>query len=62
MADRFPEQTPETIGQFQVVPKASLTETTATPPRTGVLRFRDNRVELEVSPSFNPMVEWRESW
>ncbi len=21
MADRFPEQTPETIGQFQVVPK-----------------------------------------
>ena len=57
MADRFPEQTAETIGQFQVVPKAA-TETAATPPRTGVLRFRDNRVELEVSPSFNQMVEW----
>ncbi|MDZ4232573.1 MAG: hypothetical protein U1C73_02160 [Dietzia sp.] len=58
MADRFPEQTPETIGQFQVAPKASAAKTTATPPRTGVLRFRDNRVELEVSPSFNPIVEW----
>ncbi|SIG32066.1 HEPN domain-containing protein [Mycobacteroides abscessus] len=58
MAERFPEQTAETIGQFQVVSKASAAETTATPPRTGVLRFRDNRVELEVSPSFNPIVEW----
>ncbi|MGV0838072.1 HEPN domain-containing protein [Mycolicibacterium thermoresistibile] len=58
MTDRFPEQTPETIGQFQVVFKAAAAETTATPPRTGVLRFRDSRVELEVSPSFNPIVEW----
>ncbi|MDO2981397.1 MULTISPECIES: HEPN domain-containing protein [Mycobacteriaceae] len=58
MADRFPDQTAETIGQFQVVSKASDAETTQTPLRTGVLRFRDNRIELEVSPSFNPMVEW----
>lgn len=58
MADPFPEQTPETIGQFQVVSKAEAAAASAPPRRTGVLRFRDNRVELEVSPSFNPIVEW----
>ncbi|WP_133147316.1 HEPN domain-containing protein [Mycolicibacterium novocastrense] len=61
MADRFPDQVAETIGQFQVVsrpPADGTTEQVDVPQRTGVLRFRDNAVELEVSPGFNPVVSW----
>jgi len=55
MADRFPNQTPETIGQFGVVssPRGDVAQ-----QRTGVLRFRDNVVELEVSPGFSSVVSW----
>jgi hypothetical protein len=59
MADRFPDQVAETIGQFQVVsrsPTDGRTEQVDVPRRTGVLRFQDNAVELEVSPGFNPVV------
>jgi hypothetical protein len=61
MADRFPDQTAETIGQFQVVSNslaASGAEEADLLRRTGVLRFQDNAVELEVSPAFNPVVSW----
>jgi len=61
MADRFPDQVAETIGQFQVVsrsPTDGRTEQVDMPRRTGVLRFHDNSVELEVSPGFNPVVSW----
>lgn len=61
MGDRFPDQVAETIGQFQVVsrpPADGTTEQVDVPQRTGVLRFRDNAVELEVSPGFNPVVSW----
>jgi hypothetical protein len=61
MADRFPDQVAETIGQFQVVsrsPTEGGTRQVDLPRRTGVLRFQDNAVELEVSPAFNPVVSW----
>ncbi|KXO99404.1 Uncharacterised protein (plasmid) [Tsukamurella tyrosinosolvens] len=63
MADQFPTTDSESIGQFVVVPKLP----DGTDPdksqvvRTGVLRYRPGRVELEVSPSFNPMTKWTES-
>jgi hypothetical protein len=61
MADRFPEQIAETIGQFELVRRSSSdggAEHADVPRRTGVLRLKDNRVQLEVSPGFNPMVFW----
>jgi hypothetical protein len=61
MPDRFPDQIAETIGQFEVVPRPSPdgeAEHADAPRRTGVLRLNDNRVQLEVSPGFNPMVSW----
>lgn len=61
MANRFPDQIAETIGQFQLVAGSSndgRAEQADLPRRTGVLRFQDNSVELEVSPGFNPVVPW----
>ncbi|MGD1239271.1 HEPN domain-containing protein [Mycobacterium seoulense] len=61
MADRFPDEVAETIGQFQVVSRTPIdsgTEQVDVPRRTGVLRLKDNAVELEVSPGFNPVVSW----
>lgn len=58
MANRFPVNSRETIGQFQVVSPSTDAAAAESPPRTGVLRLRDNRVELEVSPGFNPTVKW----
>ncbi|GAB7143925.1 hypothetical protein [Mycobacterium riyadhense] len=61
MADRFPDSIAETIGQFEVVSRSPTdggTEQVDVPRRTGVLRFQDNSVELEVSPGFNPVVSW----
>lgn len=61
MAGRFPDQVTETIGQFQVVPLSSTdgaADPVDMPRRTGVLRYQDRAVELEVSPGFNPLVAW----
>ena len=65
MVDRFPEQVAETIGLFELVPRSSSdgeAEKIDVPRRTGVLRLKDNRVQLEVSPGFNPMVSWTQRW
>ncbi|ULP48050.1 HEPN domain-containing protein [Mycolicibacter virginiensis] len=64
MADRFPDHTAETIGQFQVVSTSLSTseaEETGSIRRTGILRFGDKTVELEVSPGFNPMISWTQT-
>lgn len=61
MVDRFPEQIAETIGLSELVPRSSSdagAEHVDAPRRTGVLRLKDNGVQLEVSPGFNPMVSW----
>lgn len=61
MADKFPDQISETIGQFRVVPRGGSAEGPEVQQRTGVLRLRDNTVELEVSPGFTPVVSWTET-
>ncbi|WP_147290714.1 HEPN domain-containing protein [Rhodococcus gordoniae] len=53
--EKFPDPTSESIGQFQVVDSNGKGQS---PQRTGVLRFSDNRVTLEVSPGFTPTVRW----
>lgn len=58
MADRFPGQISETIGQFRVVLRDGSAEDLDAQQRTGVLRFRDKAIELEVSPAFTPVVSW----
>lgn len=61
MAGRFPEQIAETIGLFKLVPRSTSdgqAEHVDVPRRTGILRLSDNRVQLEVSPGFNPTVSW----
>lgn len=60
MADQFPGQMSETIGQFRVVPTGGSAGDPEVQKRTGVLRFRDNAIEVEVSPAFTPTVTWTE--
>ncbi|MBJ7291120.1 HEPN domain-containing protein [Williamsia sp.] len=55
--ERFPDPTTESIGQFQRVDAAG---DALSPVRTGILRFTDDRVALEVSPGFTPLIEWVE--
>lgn len=60
MADKFPGEISEPIGQFRVVPRGGSAEDPDVQQRTGVLRFRDKAIELEVSPAFTPVVSWTE--
>ncbi|MBT0568612.1 HEPN domain-containing protein [Williamsia sp. CHRR-6] len=55
--ERFPDPTPESIGQFQMVDAAG---DPLSPVRTGILRFTDDRAVLEVSPGFTPTIKWVE--
>lgn len=55
--EKFPDPTAESIGQFQVVDSDGEGQS---PQRTGVLRFSENRVSLEISPGFTPTVKWTE--
>lgn len=54
---RFPDLTPESIGQFVIVDAQGAEQS---PKRTGVVRYIVNRVALEVSPEFSSSIEWVE--
>lgn len=60
MADEFSGEISEAIGQFRVVRRGGSAEDPDVQQRTGVLRFCDNAIELEVSPAFTPVVAWTE--
>lgn len=55
MAESFPRDISEAIGQFQIVESD---ETPVSQVRTGTLRFEGNVADLEVSPEITPSVEW----
>src|SRR5699024_4493864 len=55
MAEKFPHNIRESIGQFQIVEPD---ETPVSPARTGTLRLESNIADLEVSPEITPSVEW----
>lgn len=55
MAESFPRDISEAIGQFQIVESD---ETPVSQVRTGTLRFVGNVADLEVSPEMTPSVEW----
>lgn len=57
MIQRFPDTDRESLGQFDLFIPGS---TDPGPTRTGLLRYREEEIKLEVSPSFTPAIQWEQ--